>query len=129
MSNSSNFKVDPITKIMCDGCGKDMGYAIAPIPPICFCSQDCFLDSKRVCVSSKEWQVAYLVARGLSNDEIAETMGIGVKTVHTHVSSMLAKNNLKNRVQLALLFWSGNVITTKQQNQVQREIALQEKVR
>jgi NarL family two-component system response regulator LiaR len=42
------------------------------------------------------------VAQGLSNREIAETLTIGVGTVRTHVSNILAKLHLANRTQAAL---------------------------
>ena len=43
------------------------------------------------------------IAKGMTNSEIAEVMGISLKTVKFHVTNTLAKTGAKNRVQLALL--------------------------
>ena len=42
-------------------------------------------------------------AEGLSNTEIAERLHIGVTTVKTHITSLMAKTDSPNRVRLALL--------------------------
>jgi NarL family two-component system response regulator LiaR len=43
-----------------------------------------------------------LVAKGLSNQEIAGQLSIAEVTVRTHVSNILSKLHLANRVQAAL---------------------------
>lgn len=50
----------------------------------------------------RELEVLRLVAQGRSNQEIADTLEIGVKTVKTHVSSLLGKLSLYDRTQLAV---------------------------
>jgi NarL family two-component system response regulator LiaR len=47
-------------------------------------------------------EVLKLIAHGLSNQEIADTLVIGVATVYTHVSNILAKLHLASRTQAAL---------------------------
>jgi DNA-binding NarL/FixJ family response regulator len=54
-------------------------------------------------LNTRERGVALEVGRGRSNAEIAGALHIGVPTVKTHVSSVLTKLDLNNRVQIALL--------------------------
>ncbi|MEU2241315.1 response regulator transcription factor [Streptomyces sp. NPDC018338] len=51
----------------------------------------------------REREVAVAVGRGRSNAEIAAELYMSVPTVKTHVSRVLAKFGLNNRVQIALL--------------------------
>jgi NarL family two-component system response regulator LiaR len=53
-------------------------------------------------LTEREMQVLSLVAQGLTNQEIAESLGIGERTVRTHVGNILAKLHLANRTQAAL---------------------------
>ena len=53
-------------------------------------------------LTAREVDVLRLLAQGLTNREIAETLTIGVGTVRTHVSNILAKLHLANRTQAAL---------------------------
>ncbi len=52
-------------------------------------------------LSRRELEVLHLVSQGKSNREIAETLAVSEKTVRNHVSSLLEKLNLSNRVELA----------------------------
>jgi NarL family two-component system response regulator LiaR len=53
-------------------------------------------------LTEREMDVLRLVAQGLSNQDIAETLVIGEGTVRTHVSNILSKLHLANRTQAAL---------------------------
>lgn len=54
-------------------------------------------------LGEREREVALAVGRGGSNAEIADALHVSVPTVKTHVSRVLAKLGLNNRVQIALL--------------------------
>jgi NarL family two-component system response regulator LiaR len=53
-------------------------------------------------LTAREVDVLRLIARGLTNQEIAEDLVISVATVYTHVSNILAKLHLASRTQAAL---------------------------
>jgi len=53
-------------------------------------------------LSGREMEILRLVARGLTNREIAEELVISERTVRTHVSNILGKLHLANRTQAAL---------------------------
>ncbi|MFE1248343.1 response regulator [Streptomyces sp. NPDC058735] len=59
--------------------------------------------ARMAALNDREREVAVAVGRGLSNAEIATGLFMGVATVKTHVSRVLAKLDLNNRVQIALL--------------------------
>jgi DNA-binding NarL/FixJ family response regulator len=52
-------------------------------------------------LTETETRVAHAAARGLSNKEIGSQLGISYRTVEMHVSHILAKKHLSNRVELA----------------------------
>ncbi|MEU4034958.1 response regulator transcription factor [Streptomyces collinus] len=54
-------------------------------------------------LNDREREVAVAVARGLANALIATELFMSVATVKTHVSRILARLGLNNRVQIALL--------------------------
>jgi len=60
-------------------------------------------------LSTREREVLSLMAEGLSNQQIAEQLGIGEKTVKTHVSNVLAKLGVGDRTQAAVFAWKAGM--------------------
>ena len=50
-------------------------------------------------ISKREHEVLELISRGLSNQEIADTLFVSTSTVKTHVSNILAKLDANRRTQ------------------------------
>ncbi len=61
-------------------------------------------------LNARETEVAVAVGEGRSNADIAARLFLSVPTVKTHVSSVLTKLDLNNRVQIALLVHDARLI-------------------
>lgn len=53
-------------------------------------------------LSKREQEVALCVAKGLSNQGIADKLYISLRTVKAHISSIYEKTGVRNRLELAL---------------------------
>jgi len=62
-------------------------------------------------LTERELEVLRLVAKGLSNAEIAEQLYLGEATIKTHVGRMLMKLNIRDRVQAVVLAYESGLIT------------------
>jgi DNA-binding NarL/FixJ family response regulator len=61
-------------------------------------------------LSDREREVALAVGRGLSNAQIGAELFMSVATVKAHVSRLLTKLEVANRVQIALLVHDGRLL-------------------
>ena len=62
-------------------------------------------------LTERELEVLTLVAKGKSNQEIADTLFVRDVTVKTHLNTIFKKLNVKNRTQAVLLAIQLNMVS------------------
>ncbi|MER0243972.1 response regulator transcription factor, partial [Streptomyces sp. HSW2009] len=62
-------------------------------------------------LTERELEVARLVARGRTNQEIRAALVLSLSTVKTHLASIQTKLGLRNRVEIAAWTWETGAIT------------------
>ena len=61
-------------------------------------------------LTNREMEILRLIARGLSNSEIADDLVISENTVKGHVSNILSKLHLADRTQAAVFAWEQGLV-------------------
>jgi DNA-binding NarL/FixJ family response regulator len=64
-------------------------------------------------LTNREREAVALVARGLSNDQIAETMVISVLTAKTHINRAMTKLHARNRAQLVVVAYEAGLVSAR----------------
>ncbi len=65
-------------------------------------------------LTTREAEVLRLMARGLSNAEIAEQFVLGTETVKTHVGNVLAKLGARNRTQAVITAYESGFVNPRE---------------
>ena len=74
----------------------------------------CTADHLTRVLTDRELEVLAMVARGLSNGEIAEELTISPATAKTHVAHLLTKLDARDRIQLVIMAYQSGLVTTLQ---------------
>jgi NarL family two-component system response regulator LiaR len=61
-------------------------------------------------LTEREMEVLKLIAKGYTNDRIADQLVISVGTVKGHVSNILSKLHLVDRTQAAAYAWQEGIV-------------------
>jgi DNA-binding NarL/FixJ family response regulator len=85
-----------------------------PAAPKTISGDRCTTDHLTRVLTDRELEVLAMVARGMSNGEIAEELTISPATAKTHVAHLLTKLDARDRIQLVILAYQSGLVTTLQ---------------
>lgn len=68
-------------------------------------------DARLAALTPREHEILVLMAQGLSNAEIAEHLVVSATTVKTHVGNVLAKLNVRDRVQAVVVAYESGLMS------------------
>jgi DNA-binding NarL/FixJ family response regulator len=91
-----------------DAAGGDAADSVARTVP----NSRCTADQLARVLTDRELEVLTMVARGLSNGEIAEELTISPATAKTHVAHLLTKLDARDRIQLVIMAYQSGLVTT-----------------
>lgn len=62
-------------------------------------------------LTSREYEIAGLIARGFSNQEIAQRLTLEITSVRRYVSRILDKTGLRDRIQIVITWFRPECLT------------------
>ncbi|WP_350343119.1 response regulator transcription factor [Proteinivorax tanatarense] len=95
----------PALNAVCSGQNVFGEQIISKLPTVAFDMEN-KKDYKEYGLLDKEYVIIKLVAKGLSNKEIAKEIYLGEGTVRNYLSVILDKLNLRDRTQLAIFYFN-----------------------
>lgn len=74
-------------------------------------AQETYVDPELALLTDREREVLVLIARGMSNQEIADELFISLPTVKTHVAHILDKIHARDRVQAVVFAYENHLVS------------------
>ena len=66
---------------------------------------------RRAAITAREKQVLQMLVAGRSNKEIAVPLGIEVRTVKAHMSQLIRKLGVRNRIAVSVQALRGSIVS------------------